>query len=110
MSADVTEGMDRAVAEHDATAEIELINLIENNSPYPEVRAAVRNWDEDMPSNTLRAWVIGMLMVTLGSAMNMLFSLRNLNRDYRFCGRASSLPSGLSLGPRYAQVSVCWPI
>ncbi|KAI4153895.1 MAG: hypothetical protein LQ340_002024 [Diploschistes diacapsis] len=77
MSSDVNEGMSRAVADHDVTAELELINLIENDSPYPEVRAAVRNYDEEMPANTIRAWVIGMLMVTLGSAMNMLFSLRN---------------------------------
>ncbi|KAK8061347.1 hypothetical protein PG994_007713 [Apiospora phragmitis] len=51
--------------------------LLEENSPYPEVRAAVRNYDEDMPANTVRAWVIGMLLCTVGSAVNMLFSLRN---------------------------------
>ena len=77
MSADVNEGISQAVADHDASAELELINLIENDSPYPEVRAAVRNYDEEMPSNTIRAWVIGMLMVTLGSGMNLLFSLRS---------------------------------
>ncbi|KAF5660521.1 sexual differentiation process isp4 [Fusarium circinatum] len=30
----------------------------EENSPYPEVRAAVRNFDEDLPCNTVRAWTI----------------------------------------------------
>lgn len=34
--------------------------LLEDDSPYPEVRAAVRNYDVDMPSNTIRAWFIGM--------------------------------------------------
>lgn len=57
-------------------AEIEQI-LAEDNSPYPEVRATVRNFDVDMPANTIRAWVIGMLLCTIGSAVNMLLSLRN---------------------------------
>ncbi len=52
-------------------------HLLEEDSPYPEVRAAVRNYDEDMPANTPRAWIIGMLWCTIGSAVNMLFSLRN---------------------------------
>jgi hypothetical protein len=57
-------------------AEIEQI-LAEDNSPYPEVRASVRNFDVDMPVNTIRAWTIGMFLCTLGSAVNMLLSLRN---------------------------------
>lgn len=56
--------------------EIEQI-LTEDNSPYPEVRASVRNYDVEVPVNTIRAWVIGMLLCTLGSGVNMLFSLRN---------------------------------
>ncbi|RWA07198.1 hypothetical protein EKO27_g7903 [Xylaria grammica] len=51
--------------------------LIEDDSPYPEVRAAVRNYDVDLPANTIRAWVIGLILCTVGSAVNMLFSLRN---------------------------------
>ena len=42
----------KAVLEH---------TLLEEDSPYPEVRAAVRNYDEDVPANTVRAWVIGMM-------------------------------------------------
>ncbi|KAF4626165.1 hypothetical protein G7Y89_g11996 [Cudoniella acicularis] len=53
------------------------VNLLEDDSPYSEVRAAVRNYDEEAPANTVRAWVIGMLWTTIGSAINMLFSLRN---------------------------------
>lgn len=30
-----------------------------------------------MPANTIRAWVIGLLLCTIGSGVNMLFSLRN---------------------------------
>ncbi|KAI0018081.1 small oligopeptide transporter [Xylariomycetidae sp. FL0641] len=51
--------------------------LIEDNSPYPEVRAAVRNYDVELPANTIRAWVIGLVLCTVGSGVNMLFSLRN---------------------------------
>ncbi|KAJ4169999.1 hypothetical protein NW754_006142 [Fusarium falciforme] len=64
------------------------------NSPYPEVRAAVRNYDEDLPCNTVRAWTIGMLLVVLGASMNTLFSLRQ--------------PS-ISIGPLIAQI-IAWPM
>ncbi|TGJ84790.1 hypothetical protein E0Z10_g3991 [Xylaria hypoxylon] len=74
------------------------VALVEDDSPYPEVtippfcsygfssiltlyctkvRAAVRNYDVDLPANTIRAWVIGLILCTAGSAINMLFSLRN---------------------------------
>ncbi|KAM6539971.1 hypothetical protein FALCPG4_001717 [Fusarium falciforme] len=66
----------------------------EENSPYPEVRAAVRNYDEDLPCNTVRAWTIGMLLVVLGASMNTLFSLRQ--------------PS-ISIGPLIAQI-IAWPM
>jgi hypothetical protein len=64
------------------------------NSPYPEVRAAVQNFDEDIPCNTVRAWTIGMLLVVVGASMNTLFSLRQ--------------PS-ISIGPLIAQI-VAWPM
>ncbi|KAI2617053.1 small oligopeptide transporter [Hypoxylon sp. NC1633] len=51
--------------------------FLEENSPYPEVSAAVKNHDVDLPANTIRAWVIGIILCTVGSAINMLFSLRN---------------------------------
>ncbi|KAJ9155207.1 Sexual differentiation process protein isp4 [Pleurostoma richardsiae] len=58
--------------------EIEQV-LVEDNSPYPEVRASVRNYDVDLPANTIRAWAIGLLLCTIGSGVNMLFSLRQPN-------------------------------
>ncbi|OAQ96988.1 hypothetical protein LLEC1_02254 [Akanthomyces lecanii] len=64
------------------------------NSPYPEVRAAVRNYDEDVPANTVRAWTIGLALTVAGASMNTLFSLRQ--------------PS-ISIGPLVAQV-VAYPI
>lgn len=42
-----------------------------------KVRASVRNYDVDVPVNTIRAWVIGLVICTVGSGVNMLFSLRN---------------------------------
>ncbi|KAG9505442.1 hypothetical protein J7337_002412 [Fusarium musae] len=66
----------------------------EENSPYPEVRAAVRNFDEDLPCNTVRAWTIGMTLVVLGASTNTLLSLRQ--------------PS-ISIGPLIAQI-VAWPM
>lgn len=66
-----------ALEDRDVQAEAELERELEDNSPYPEVRAAVQNWDQDeLPANTIRAWILGMFFVTLGSGMNMLFSLR----------------------------------
>ncbi|KAI8959412.1 small oligopeptide transporter [Daldinia sp. FL1419] len=66
----------------------------EENSPYEEVRAAVRNYDEDLPCNTLRAWSIGLTLVLVGASMNTLFSLRQ--------------PS-IGLGALIAQI-IAWPL
>jgi OPT family oligopeptide transporter len=66
----------------------------EEDSPYPEVRAAVHNYDEDVPANTFRAWVIGMTLVVVGASMNTLFSLRS--------------PS-IGLGALVAQI-IAWPL
>lgn len=66
----------------------------EEDSPYEEVRAAVRNYDEDLPCNTLRAWTIGLTLVLVGASMNTLFSLRQ--------------PS-IGLGALIAQI-VAWPL
>jgi hypothetical protein len=64
------------------------------DSPYPEVRAAVKNYDEDLPCNTVRAWTIGLLLVVFGASMNTLFSLRQ--------------PS-ISVGALIAQI-IAWPM
>jgi len=64
------------------------------DSPYEEVRAAVKNFDEDLPCNTVRAWTIGLTLVIFGASANTLFSLRS--------------PS-IGLGPLVAQI-IAWPI
>ncbi|KAJ2902218.1 Sexual differentiation process protein isp4-like protein 1 [Zalerion maritima] len=71
-------GVDAVLASGDAEKRVEIQQaLIEENSPYPEVMATIRPTDDDeLPANTIRAWVIGMFLCTLGSAFNALFSLR----------------------------------
>ncbi|KAK2593136.1 hypothetical protein QQS21_009146 [Conoideocrella luteorostrata] len=92
--------MDPNLPENDNGESIEMANGAarkrreEEDSPYPEVRAAVRNYDEDLPCNTVRAWTIGMTLVVVGASMNTLFSLRQ--------------PS-ISIGPLVAQV-IAWPM
>ena len=66
----------------------------EEDSPYQEVRAAVRNYDEDLPCDTFRAWTIGLFLVLIGASMNTIFSLR--------------APS-IGLGVLIAQV-IAWPM
>ncbi|RDA85762.1 hypothetical protein CP532_6306 [Ophiocordyceps camponoti-leonardi (nom. inval.)] len=66
----------------------------DEDSPYAEVRAAVRNYDEDLPCGTIRAWAIGLLLVLVGASTNTLFSLRQ--------------PS-ISVGDLVAQI-LAWPL
>ncbi|KAF1947905.1 OPT family small oligopeptide transporter [Clathrospora elynae] len=47
------------------------------DSPYEEVRAAVKNTDGGEPANTVRAWVLGLLFVTVGAGVNMFLSMRS---------------------------------
>jgi hypothetical protein len=40
--------------------------VLEDDSPYPEVRSAVANTDDpDMPTSTIRSWVIGIIWAIL---------------------------------------------
>ncbi|KAI1435489.1 OPT oligopeptide transporter protein-domain-containing protein [Xylaria sp. CBS 124048] len=64
----------------------------DEDSPYEEVRAAVRNFDEDLPCSTIRAWTIGLSLTFVGATLNTLFSLR--------------APS-IGIGPLIAQI-VAW--
>lgn len=49
----------------------------EEDSPFPEVRASVSNFDDpEMPCLTFRAIFIGILFTLLGAAVNTYFSIR----------------------------------
>ncbi|SCU93362.1 LAME_0F03532g1_1 [Lachancea meyersii CBS 8951] len=51
---------------------------VEDDSPYPEVRAAVPSSDDtSLCQNTLRMWTLGMIMTTIGCGLNMLFSMHS---------------------------------
>lgn len=69
---DLRENIDGALKDHDIDKELAIERELAADSPYPEVRSAVRNYDEDVPANTIRAWVLGMFFVTVLSAVNMV--------------------------------------
>ena len=49
----------------------------EEDSPYPEVRAAVSNVDDpSMPTLTIRMWIIALLLSIVGGGANMFFAFR----------------------------------
>ncbi|KAF8261734.1 hypothetical protein EI94DRAFT_1809843 [Lactarius quietus] len=51
--------------------------IIEDESPYPEVRSAVSNTDNPtMPVSTLRAWVLGIIWAVLIPGVNQVFIFR----------------------------------
>ncbi|PWN53995.1 putative oligopeptide transporter [Violaceomyces palustris] len=56
---------------------VELEMEMEEDSPYPEVRASVSNIDDpDMPVLTVRMWFISLLLTILAGAANMFFNFR----------------------------------
>ncbi|KAF9462505.1 small oligopeptide transporter [Collybia nuda] len=51
--------------------------VLEDDSPYPEVRSAVANFDDpEMPASTLRAWVLGLFWAIIIPGMNQFFYFR----------------------------------
>lgn len=49
----------------------------DDESPYPEVRAAVASIDDpSMPVNTFRMWFMGILFVILVTGLNQIFGMR----------------------------------
>lgn len=73
---EVVDEVDEALHSSNKEVQVGIAEELTENSPYPEVRSAVSNIDEGGHSNTIRAWVIGMIFATIGSALNMLFSMR----------------------------------
>jgi hypothetical protein len=70
------DALEKALKGGDADEIIAVDALFSENSPYEEVRAAVRNTDGEEVANTVRAWILGMIFVTLGSGANMFLSMR----------------------------------
>ncbi|KAG2365998.1 OPT oligopeptide transporter [Suillus spraguei] len=54
-----------------------IIGVLEDDSPYPEVRSAVANTDDpSIPCNSFRAWVIGILWTIFIAGLNQFFFFR----------------------------------
>ncbi|KAI2780473.1 small oligopeptide transporter [Daldinia loculata] len=71
------DAVNSALKHGDVKEIIEADSLFSEDSPYEEVRAAVRNTDGGEVACTVRAWILGMIFVTLGSGLNMLLSMRS---------------------------------
>lgn len=56
---------------------IEQDKSLAQDSPYEAVRAAVRSTDDGEVANTVRAWLLGTIFVTIGSGLNMFLSMRH---------------------------------
>jgi OPT family small oligopeptide transporter len=54
-----------------------IAGVLEDDSPYPEVRSAVANTDDpDIPVGTLRSWVIGLIWAIIIPGLNQFFFFR----------------------------------
>lgn len=52
-------------------------DTLEDDSPYPEVRSAVANFDDpSMPASTLRAWVLGLVWAIILPGVNQFYYFR----------------------------------
>ncbi|KAH7920260.1 OPT oligopeptide transporter [Leucogyrophana mollusca] len=54
-----------------------IAGILEDDSPYPEVRSAVANTDDpSMPVSTLRSWTMGLIWAIIIPGINQFFYLR----------------------------------
>lgn len=67
----------KAVRDGQTAKILEADALFTQDSPYEEVRAAVRSTDGGEVANTVRAWILGLVFVTVGSGLNMFLSMRS---------------------------------
>ncbi|KAJ5900109.1 hypothetical protein N7495_004853 [Penicillium taxi] len=74
---EIADEMDQALQTTDRDLQEGIAQDLLQVSPYPEVLAAVPNFDEGGTGNTLRAWIFGLFFTTLGAACNLFFSMRN---------------------------------
>jgi OPT family small oligopeptide transporter len=54
-----------------------LAGVLEDDSPYPEVRSAVANTDDpDIPVSTIRSWTLGIIWAIIVPGLNQFFFFR----------------------------------
>jgi len=57
--------------------EAAIAGVLEDDSPYPEVRSAVANTDDpDIPVSTLRSWTLGVIWAVIIPGLNQFFFFR----------------------------------
>lgn len=71
------DALNDAIKTGDVEKITEVGHTFAEDSPYEEVRAAVRTTDDHSVANTVRAWILGMIFVTIGSGLNMFLSMRS---------------------------------
>ncbi|KAG9695737.1 OPT family small oligopeptide transporter, partial [Aureobasidium melanogenum] len=69
--------LDEAVKTGNVEKALEIDEAFTKESPYVAVRAAVRETDGEETANTVRAWLLGFIFVTLSSGINMFLSMRS---------------------------------
>ena len=70
------ENVDAAISSGDTAKQVAVDeSLIQENSPYPEVRSSVPPTDTPVPVDTARAWCIGVITCTIVAACNVLLGL-----------------------------------
>ncbi|KAK0566506.1 hypothetical protein OC861_003196 [Tilletia horrida] len=77
LDVEIIDQAESALEKGDIKAELRLEDALQDDSIYPEVRAAVPNVDDPtMPVNTFRTWFIGLIFTILLSGLNQFFSYR----------------------------------
>ena len=79
---DEIDALREAAKTGDAEKVLEVEKTFVEDSPYENVRAAVRTTDGEECANTLRAWVLGFFFVTVASGINMFLSMRSPASTY----------------------------
>ena len=74
---DKIDALREAAKTGDAERVLEVEKAFVEDSPYENVRAAVRTTDGEEVANTLRAWILGFFFVTIASGINMFLSMRS---------------------------------
>lgn len=69
--------LDEAAKSGNVEKALEIDETLTKESPYETVRAAVRETDGEETANTVRAWLLGFIFVTLSSGINMFLSMRS---------------------------------
>ncbi|CAK5279917.1 unnamed protein product [Mycena citricolor] len=99
VSEDGAESSDRYSAPSRAGSRDSTAIEFDDESPYPEVRAAVSSVDDpSMPVNTFRMWFLGIVFSILFAGTNQVFDLRSPAVFIsNIVGQLISLPAGMAL-------------